>query len=137
MPAAGDFSATAAQTITLRAEEMWSNPMLFAGLDTKAATIRKQLEVQTARVRVLEDPDNDRDAKISWLDPCPVEDQACGDECDVTGTELFSDSKNYSMTMCREAAPKSINFDKLRTNTVTLDEQRALIIAKQAKALDE
>lgn len=134
--AAGDFSASALLDITLKAENMWSDGVQANEFKSNAEAAVAVATNQTARFQVLDDPDHDRQVRVSWISACDLEDRACVEECTIDEPELETKKKYYSFDMCREFG-FSVNRERLRTNDYTREELAAQGMAKAIKKLDE
>jgi hypothetical protein len=134
--AAGDFSASALIQIKLKAEQMWTDSRLAADKKANAAAAVAVKENSNARMTELQDPGKENTVRVTFLNPCAVAVQDCTSDCDITGPEIESGGKDYVLDLCKEV-PFSVNAEKTRTNTYTVEEQAAEAMAYAIKALDE
>lgn len=135
MPA-GEFSPSALLAIKLKAEEMWTNSQLAASLQSNTETARAILTNQTATLREFDDPTKDKQIIVNWLNPCGIVAQPCESNCDLTEEELESGAKTYAPDLCMKSG-FSVDAEKSRTNTYTVEEIAAQGLAGAIKALDE
>lgn len=136
MYAPGDFSASALQTINLKAETAWSTGAQSKNLVSRADAAVAVLQNQTARFEELSNKDKDLKVKLTWLNPCGITAKDCTPNCDIQGTEIESEAKEYEYDMCKET-DFAINRDTLRTNAYDRDDLIAIGMAKAVKVLDE
>lgn len=134
--AAGDFSASTLLNIQLKAEQIWGDSRLSADFMAHSETAKAILNNQTATFRALENPEKDNQVVISFLNPCAVVATDCESNCDLTETELEAGAKTYTLTDCKKSG-FSVNAEKTRTNTYTVEEESARGLAAALKALDE
>ena len=134
--AAGDFSASALIQIKLKAEQMWTDSRMMADKKANATAAVAVKTNSTARFQILTDPDKENTAKVTFINPCAVTPQDCTTDCDIDGNELETGGKDYALDLCKEV-PFSVNAEKLRTNTYTVEEVAAEGLAAAIKELDE
>lgn len=134
--AAGDFSASALTRIKLKAEEMWTDSRLAADKKANAAAAVAVKQNSTARMTQLSDPGKENSVRVTFLNPCAVAVQDCTSDCDISGPEIESGGKDYDLDLCKEV-PFSVNAEKTRTNTYSVEEEAAEAMAFAIKALDE
>jgi hypothetical protein len=134
--AAGDFSSSVLLQIKLKAEQMWADGRLSADKKANAAAAVAVKENSTARMTQLSDPGKENTVRVNFLNPCAVAVQDCTTDCDISGPEIESGGKDYALDLCKEV-PFSVNAEKTRTNTYTVEEEAAEAMAFAIKALDE
>lgn len=134
--AAGDFSASALLAIKLKAESMWADSRLAQDYKANAQTAVAVKTNSTARFAMLEDRDKENQVIVNFINPCAVAVQDCTTDCTVVGAELESGGKTYTLDMCKEVT-FSVDAEKTRTNTYTVEEEAASGLAFAIKALDE
>lgn len=92
---------------------------------------------QTARFKLLEDPDKDYDLKIWWPDDCREgEPDDCEDECAVDGPIAGTQCVDYSLTDCFGWS-WSITEKMFRTSDMTPDQLVAVELLKAMKIMDD
>lgn len=134
--AAGDFSPSALLAIKLKAEQMWTDSRLSQEYKANADAAKAVLENQTATFRELDNPEKDNSVVVNFINPCGVTVDDCESNCDISGPELETKGKTYDLDTCKKA-DFSVNAEKMRTNTYTVEEQSARGLALRLKALDE
>lgn len=134
--AAGDFSSSVLLQIKLKAEQMWTDSRLAADKKANAAAAVAVKQNSTARMIELSDPGKENTVRVNFLNPCAVAVQDCTTDCDISGPEIESGGKDYALDLCKEV-PFSVNAEKTRTNTYTVEEEAAEAMAFAIKALDE
>jgi hypothetical protein len=135
MPA-GEFSPSALLDIKLKAEQIWSDSRLAQDFKAKADSAKAVLENQTATFRELDNPEKDNQVVVNFINPCAIVAEDCESNCDITGDELETGGKTYTLDLCKKA-DFSVNAEKLRTNTYSVEEVSARGLASALKALDE
>lgn len=136
VPAAGTFTASALQSILAKADEMWVGNMgtrdYMAHTETLNALLANQ---RPGMFRELEG-EKDNTVKLIWLHDCNEDTDACSNDCTVGGPELSSNSKDYTLNLCRTAG---FNVDEkaLRSNVFTMEEIVARGILNAQKKMDE
>lgn len=134
--AAGDFSPSVLLAIKLKAEQMWTDSRLSAEYKAHADAAVAVLQNQTARIRQLQDPEKENSVVVTFIDPCGVTVDDCDSNCDITEPEMASKSKTYDLDTCKKVG-FSVDAEKTRTNTYTVEEEAAIGLATRLKALDE
>lgn len=134
--AAGDFSPSALLAIKLKAEQMWADSRLAQEYKAHADAAVAVLQNQTASFRELDNPEKDNQVVVNFINPCGVTVDDCESNCDISGPELETKGKTYELDTCKKA-DFSVNAEKMRTNTYTVEEQAARGLALRLKALDE
>lgn len=95
------------------------------------------LKSQTARFKLLENPDKDYDLKIWWPDDCregPPDE--CEDECAVDGPVAGTQCVDYTLDECFGYS-WGITEKMFRTSDMTEDELVAVELLKAMKVMDE
>lgn len=122
----GDFSASGLSAAMVKADRMWADSMLKPDYEANVDVVKAIQSEQNADVSILEDPDKDRDVKVTWVGLCNETAEDCTtDDCDIAGNELGSDSKTYSLTECKGHG-FTVDEYKLRTNDYNMED----IVAK-------
>lgn len=132
--AAGDFSASALQAIKLKAEQMWTDSRLGEDYKAHAEAAVAVKANSTAKWRI--NPEKDQDVIINWINPCTVVAEDCESNCDLTEDELETDGKTYTPALCKKSG-FSVNAEKSRTNSYSVEEIAANGLAQSVKVLDE
>ena len=134
---AGDFSASQLAQTLIKADQMFADDMMKADFEGNVDTWKAIKAEQNANVSVLEDPEKDRDVKVHWINSCGVTAVDCdGDDCDLAGTELGSDSKVYSLGLCKQYK-FTVDEMTFRTNNYSMEDAVAKGMLKADKALSE
>jgi hypothetical protein len=134
--AAGDFSPSQINKILLKAESMWTNSQLANSQVPHAEAAQALIANQTARITALEDKEKDNVVKINWVNTCAVTVQDCTTNCELTGPQAETGSKEYTLDLCKEVT-FSVDAEKLRTNTYSYDEVVAPLLNTALNKLDE
>jgi hypothetical protein len=134
--AAGDFSPSALLAIKLKAEQMWQDSQLAASYKANSETAKAILTNQTATFRELDNPEKDNQVVVNFINPCGIVAEDCESNCDISGDELETGSKTYDLTLCKKA-DFTVDAEKMRTNTYSVEEVSAQGLALAIKALDE
>lgn len=134
--AAGDFSPSALLSIKLKAEQMWTDSRLAQDFKAHAEAAVAVKTNSTASFRELENPEKENTVVVNFINPCAVVAEDCESNCDITADELESGGKTYTLDMCKEAK-FSVDAEKLRTNTYSVEEVAARGLAQAIKTLDE
>lgn len=122
--------------IKLKAEQMWSDAQFSADFTPEAEAAKAVIANQTARFKELEDRTKDKQVKVTWIKSCGVEVEDGGANCELDEEGLDTDSESYGYDIYKKVG-FSVNREKLRTNTYSLEEFTARGIASRVKALDE
>lgn len=134
---AGDFSASQLVQTQIRADRMFADDMMKADFEANVETWKAIKAEQNANVQILEDGEKDRDVKLTWINSCgdAVEDSD-GDDCDLAGNELGTDSKVYSLGFSKQY---KFTVDEMtyRTNDYSMEDVVAKGFLKADKALSE
>lgn len=133
----GDFTASQLATAIVEADSMWNNDMVrndyVANVDIWTALKAEQ----NANVSILEDGEKDRDVKVHWINACGEAAVNCdGDDCDLAGNELGTDSETYSLSECKQWK-FTVDEMKFRTNDYTMEQVVARGMLKADKILSE
>jgi hypothetical protein len=134
--AAGEFSPSALLAIKLKAEQMWTDSRLAQDFKAQADAAKAVLDNQTATFRELDNPEKENQIVVNFINPCAVVAEDCESNCDLTEDELESGAKTYTLDTCKKSG-FSVDAEKLRTNTYTVEEVSARGLASALKALDE
>ena len=134
---AGDFSAAQLGQAMVAADKMFKDSQLRPEFEANADVVKALKAEQTADVSILEDGEKDRDVKVYWVNSCATAVADCaGDDCDLSGGELGTDSKVYSLGVCKET---KFTVDELgfRNSHLSFEEVVAKGFLKADKALSE
>jgi len=135
VPSAGTFTASALQSILAKADEMWVDNM--AGKDYRAHTDTLNALLENQRPGMFRQLEGEKDntVKLVWLHNCDDDTASCSNDCTIGGTELSTNSKEYTLNLCRT---KGFQVDEkaLRSNVFTLEEVIAKGILSTQKTLD-
>lgn len=134
--AAGDFSPSALLSIKLKAEQMWTDSRLAQDFKANAAAAVAVKANSTATFRELENPEKDNTVIVNFINPCAIVAEDCESNCDLTEPELETAGKTYTLDLCKKTG-FSVNAEKLRTNTYSVEEVAARGLAQAIKTLDE
>lgn len=134
--AAGDFSVSALLNIKLKAEQMWTDSRLAADFKANAAAAIAVKANSSATFRELENPEKENTVVVNFINPCAIVAEDCESNCDLTQDELESGGKTYVLNLCKKSG-FSVNAEKLRTNTYSVEEVAARGLAQSVKVLDE
>ena len=134
---AGDFSPSQLLVTLKKADAMWSDDMMKADFEANVEIWKAIKAEQNADVRVLQETEKDRDVKVHWINSCGVTaEDADGDDCDLAGDELGSDSKTYSLTVNKQYK-FTVDEMTFRTNEYSMEDAVAKGFLKADKALAE
>lgn len=134
--AAGDFSPSALLSIKLKAEQMWTDSRLAQDFKANAAAAVAVKANSTATFRELENPEKENQIVVNFINPCAVTAEDCESNCDLTEPELETGGKTYTLDLCKKTG-FSVNAEKLRTNSYSVQEVAARGLAQAIKVLDE
>lgn len=134
----GDFTATQIREAILNADDMWANDMMKADFEAQVDVWKAIKAEQNANVRLLEDGEKDRDVKIVWANLCNEVAEDCdGDDCDLEGVQMGTDSKTYGLGLCKQWKLR-VDENMFRTqDNVTFEEIVAKGMLKADKILSE
>ena len=134
---AGDFSESELVETILKADAMWSDAMLNADYIAETGVLDAIRAEQTANLKLLEDPEKDRDVRVTWLGTCNNTVRTItNNECTIGGAEISSDSKTYSMAT-RKAYDFTVDETVWRTNNHSMSEAVAVSFLLADKALTD
>lgn len=134
--AAGDFLPSALLSIKLKAEQMWTDSRLAQDFKANAAAAVAVKANSTATFRELENPEKENQVIVNFINPCAVAVEDCESNCDLTEPELETAGKTYTLDLCKKTG-FSVDAEKLRTNTYSVEEVAARGLAQAIKVLDE
>jgi hypothetical protein len=134
--AVGDFSPSALLAIKLKAESMWADSRLAADFKAHAEAAVAVKTNSSARFSELQNPEKENQVIINFINPCAIAVEDCQSDCDISGAELETGGKTYELDLCKEVN-FSVDAEKLRTNSYTVEEVAARGLAQAIKSLDE
>lgn len=134
--AAGDFSPSALLAIKLKAESMWADSRLAQDFKAHAEAAVAVKTNSSARFSELTNPDKDNQVIVNFINPCAIAVEDCQSDCDLNGNELETGGKTYELDLCKEVN-FSVDAEKMRTNSFTVEEVAARGLAQAIKSLDE
>jgi hypothetical protein len=132
----GNFTASEILDIKVKAESYYSNGAQGQDSIINSVAAKAILENQTARFSELQVPDKDNKVVVTWLQMCGDEMDDCTSNCDITGPELDSKGKEYTLDVCKEKSFQ-VNREKNRTNIYTVEEETAIGMANLLKSADQ
>lgn len=133
----GDFTASQLVQTQVRADAMFTNDMMKADFEANTKVWDGIKAEMNANVSILEGSEKDRDVKIHWINACGDTVSDCdGDDCDLEGAELGTDSQVYSLEQCKQY---KFTVDEMlfRQNDYSMEEVVAKGFLKADKALSE
>ena len=134
---AGDFSASDLAQALIRADQMFTDDMMKADFEGNVDTWKALKAEQNANVSILEDSEKDRDVKVYWINSCgTAAEDYDGDDCDLAGDELGSDSQVYSLSLHKQYK-FSVDENAFRVNNFSMADAVAKGFLKADKALAE
>lgn len=134
---AGDFSASQLAQTIIRADQMFADDMMKADFEGNVDSWKAIKKEMNASVAVLEDPEKDREVKVTWINSCgDVAEDCDGDDCDLAGNELGTDSKTYALGLCKQYK-FTVDEMAFRTNDYSMEQVVAKGFLKADKALSE
>jgi hypothetical protein len=133
---AGDFSPSELQEIQLKAETIWADDVRKADYTAESLAAQAIIANQSATFTMLQDPDKDREVRVSWIQNCGLSVEDLGSECENGGTEAGSDSALYAITVEKEVA-FTVSRNVMRTNVHDYQEVIARNFLEAGVALDE
>lgn len=137
VPAAGTFTASDLLAIQIQSDRVWANPIAASRYMAKVEAAKAILAEQQSGSPFRElQTDKDNTVRLVWLNACSDADAACTDDCTIGGAELSSDSKDYSLNICRTAG-FSVKEKRMRNNAFAPEEQIALGMLNAGRVLDE
>lgn len=135
---AGTFTPSNLAASILRADKMWTDDMMAADFKANTEVVTALRAEQNAKVEILQDSQKDRQVKVYWANLCgDIAAEDCdGDDCDLAGSELGSDSKTYALSKCAQWK-FSVDEMKFRTNELDMEEVVAKGFLKADKLIAE
>lgn len=137
--AAGDFTASTHRSFLLKAMEVWEDGKWQDDNTPMVDSLLTQLNVQTARFPELDDPNKDNTVVITWLKQCSSETTDLNrttDICEIEGVEFETDSQEHEYDLAFKDS-FSVDEEKIRTGTYTMEEQVAFGFLRADKKLSE
>lgn len=133
----GDFTASQLAETLIRQDAMWTDDMINADFIAQTEVYNALRKEQNANVSILQDAEKDRDVKIFWVNACgeAVEDDD-GNDCDLAGNQLGSDSKTYSLTT-EKSWKFTVDEMSFRNQEISMEEVVAKGLLKGDKLLSE
>lgn len=134
--AAGDFSASVLLGINLKAEQVWADGTQANQYKAHAESVAAVLANQTAKFAILDNPDKDRQVKVTWMKTCGLTTSALDSECALSGPQIESTSKSYAFDIGQQT---SFSVDRFTSRTNEYDPQEAAAedLIKAVNTLDE
>lgn len=136
VPAAGTFTASQLLRIQAMASDLWADNQTRADYIAEADVLNAIRSEQTARLSALQDPEKTRTVRLMWLDACEVAVDDVDDDCDLTGTEASSDSKDYTLDLFKRTVI-SVKEIENRTDEFNTQQKAARLMLAADKALTE
>lgn len=130
------FTASQLLKVQTVADDLWMDNRAKIDYIAECDVAKAIQSETTAMLDPLQDPSKTRTVKLIWLKACDVADAAAGDDCSITGPELSSDSKDYTLDIFRKTS-FSVKEIQARTDQFTLDQQIARGILQCDKVLSE
>lgn len=126
--------------IQLKAETMWNDSQAFREMYKAEAETAKALGTNQGTIRITELQDTSRKdnavVKVTWLDSCAATLSDCSDVCEINGDTTTVKSKDFDVTLCKQAE-FSIDENDLLGNSYSFDELVARKLMQYKKGLDE
>lgn len=136
VPAAGTFDASQLLKFQVMADDLWMDNQTRTDYIAECDVVKALMAEQTATLAPLQDPEKTRTVKLIWINACGVTTAAVDDDCSISGTELSSDSKEYTIDLFRTSS-FSVKEIKSRTDEFTIGQQIAKGFLAADKALCE
>lgn len=136
VPAAGTFTASQLLKIQKMADDMWADSQLKTDYMAEVDVAKAIMAEQTAMLAPLQDPEKTRTVKLIWLDTCEVAAEDVDDDCDISGTEASSDSKEYAIDLFKKVGV-SVKEIENRTDEFSTGQKAARLLLAADKALAE
>lgn len=134
---AGDFTPSQLLTAMQTADQMWGDEMMKADFEANVDIVNALRKEQNANVTLLEQPEKDRDITVHWVNMCGESaEDADNDDCDLSGAELGSDSKNYALSVEKQFK-FTVDEMTFRANHYNLEQVIAKGLLKADKAICE
>lgn len=138
LPTAGTFSASDLLEVQMKGDQMWVDNIgsgyYDAEVDSTLAILNEQKTIQG--FRELRSSEKDRTVTMVWLNDCTETVADCSNDCTVGGDELASDSKDYTLNICKTTG-FTIKEKELRGNVFSPEELIARGMLQKIKLLDE
>ena len=139
-PAEGNFDCARLQEIKVPLAALVNpNDVKNAEYIPDIAPLKMVMDIQTMKFTDLEDPTKDNTVKGIWMDDCDdAEPDDCAETCEISGDEIGTLCKDYDLDVCFEKG-FSVSERKFRQlgNSVSMDQQVAISLAKKIKLMDE
>ena len=121
VPSAGTLTASAIEVILNKADDIWLDNM--AGKDYRAHTDTIGALLATQRPGMFRELESEKDntVKLVWLHNCDDDTASCSNDCVIGGTELATNSKEYTLNLCRTKGFQ-VKEKALRSNVFTMEE---------------
>lgn len=139
-PAAGNFDCARLQEIKVRLDALIDpNDVKNAEYIPDIAPLTMLKAIQTAKFPDLEDPAKVNTYKSVWLDDCDdSQPENCSESCLIDGEEIGTQCKNFELETCFHKSFSVLERKfELLGNTVSMDEEIAVNLAKKIKLMDE
>lgn len=134
---AGDFTASQLVQSVVKADRMFADDMMKADFEGNVDVWKAVKAEQNANVALLQESEKDREVKVTWINSCgDVVEDCDGDDCDLAGNELGSDSKVYKLDLCKQYK-FTVDEMTFRTNDYKMEDAVAKGMLKADKALSE
>lgn len=130
------FTASQLLKIQSKADQVWADNRLKVDYMAECEVAKALQAETTAKLLPLTDPRKTNTVTVVWLNACDVSDAAVGDDCNITGPELSSDSKDYTLDIFRKTS-FSVKEIATRTDEFNVAEQAARGILQCDKILSE
>ena len=130
------FTASQLLKVQQIANDKWADNRTKIDYIAECDVVKALQNETTAMLDPLVDPSKTNTVKLIWLNACSVDDAAVGDDCAITGPELSSDSKDYTLDIFRKTS-FSVKEIQARTDQFTLQEQIARGMLQCDKVLSE
>lgn len=135
-PTAGNFDCHNLPEVKLKAEQMFRDDVRQADYVAHSAVAKAVLGMQTADLRILEDPEKDREVKLTWIADCDTDaPEDCNRECVIDGAEIGDMCENKAITRCFEKS-WSITERQFRTSSLSPMEVAAVSLNKKRILMD-
>lgn len=130
------FTASQLLKVQQVATDKWADNRTKIDFIAECEIVKALQSETTAMLDPLTDPAKTNTVKLIWLNACDVDDAAVGDDCAITGPELSSDSKDYTLDIFRKTS-FSVKEIQARTDQFTLADQIARGMLQCDKVLSE
>lgn len=117
------------------ADEIWADSIENTDHRTYAAAAQAVLANQNVRFNELQGAKT-KQVSLEWADNCDMTDEACGDDCEISGTNITPVCKTYELDLCRQV-PFSVPMKAYRLKTIDQQEAIAKNMVDAMKILDE